>query len=305
MELYYEGTDISDDVDISKCVHRDGSGGKCDLLEIEMENADAWYRWGPKRDDKIIAAMNGYQTGTLYLNAVLPENGKYRIWATSVPGSARRKSWKCYEGMKLGDILNTCAAECGMEGALYGLDTGIEYPFLLRRDESAPAFIARLMEWEGAAFKTVQGRFAGVSISYAQAMEASQSIEISADQAGVNYLRRDDMKLGGITLHTPFAESTAEDTDAPDGQHETYTHYPVRNAVQGGRWARGLLLTRNRRAETLSISSEFNAGLTALARVNIVSAADANGSWLVDEVEHDFIGGKSTAKLLRCIDTIK
>lgn len=305
MRLYYEGTDISDDVDIIRCVHKDVSGGRCDCLEIELENASAWYKWGPKQDDKLIAVRGSYQTGILYLNTIVPQNGRFRILATSTPSAARRKSWNTYDHMRMREILTACAAECGMESVLYGLDGDIEYPFLARRMEGGAAFVNRLMELEGAAFKTVQGRFAGIGIAYAQSIPAQQTIAISAEQPGVTYTRRDDIKLGGIILHTPWTECSAQDTSAPDGNREVYTQYPVLDTVQAGRWARGLLLTKNRRAEELRLSSEFNGGFTAMTRIDVDSETDAAGSWLIDEAVHDLLGGKSTIKMLRCIDTIR
>ena len=96
MELYYQGVDIAYMVDITKCIHHEASGGRCDCLEIEMDHAGAWYSWGPKTDDVIVASMNGYQTGTLYLNTIIPQNGKFRILATSVPSAARRKTCATY-----------------------------------------------------------------------------------------------------------------------------------------------------------------------------------------------------------------
>ena len=70
------------------------------------------------------------------------------------------------------------------------------------------------------------------------------------------------------------------------------------------RWARGFLLHHNRQAEELHLGMEYNAGLTALARIDIKSDTDADGNWIIDEVEHDFIMLKSRAKLYRCITTI-
>ena len=75
--------------------------------------------------------------------------------------------------------------------------------------------------------------------------------------------------------------------------------------MMAGRWARGLLLHHNRRAETLRLQSELNAGLTAMARIDIESATDMDGAWIVDEVEHDMVDSRTTARLLRCLTTIR
>lgn len=305
MQLIYNGTDITDDVDIVKCVHRDVSGGRCDLLEIELENANAWYRWQPQRDDVLIAALNGYDTGAMYLNSVLPEAGRYKILATSIPSAARRRAYASYENIRLGDLLASCAAECGMGSALYGALDDCTYTYLERNNESAPAFISRILGMEGAILKTINGKMVGIGIEYAQDLAATQTIAIQADQTVARYLRREEKKLAGITLCTPYATGTAQDSSASWGLTETHADYPATDNAQAGRWARGLLLSRNRLAEELTLEMEFAPSLTAMGRIDIESTTDAAGEWLVEEAEHDLFAGKSTARLVRCIRTIE
>jgi phage protein D len=305
MQLIYEGTDITEYCDVVKCVHRDVSGGRSDSLELELENAETWYRWAPQRDDRIEVQMDGYSTGALYLSTILPEKGRYRIWATSLPSAARRKAYAAYKGMQLSDIVAACAAECGMGSALYGLDKGIAYPYMLRHRESAAAFLSRILQWEGAPLKALDGRLIAIDIRYAQGLDAAQTIEIDADTEGIRHIRRDDARLASIAIKTPYAYGRAEDAEASYGQHEIYTEYPATDAAQAARWAGGLLLFRNREAEELTLDMEYNPGLTASARIDIQSTTDAAGKWLIDEAEHDFYEKRSRARLVRCIETIR
>ena len=174
MRLYYEGTDITDDVRIAGAVHRDAAGGRCDALELTLERADDWYRWGPQRDDEIRIVHDGYDTGRLYLNTVLPENNKYRILATGMKSAARRQASAAYANATLSTLLGVCAAECGMEAELYGFDGELDYPFVLRQNEGCAAFLQRLMRWEGGVLKTFDGRFVGISCAYAQSLHAAR-----------------------------------------------------------------------------------------------------------------------------------
>lgn len=305
MQLFYEGTNITNSVDVVKCIQRDVSGGRCDSLEIVLENAAAWYRWQPQRDDTIEVQKNGYSTGKMYLNTILPENGKYRIIATSLPSGTQRKVYATYENATLWDILSACAAECGLEGALFGVDRNILYPYLMRMKESAPAFLNRLLSYEGAVLKTLNGKLTAIGIEYAQGLNAAQVIEITPDQQGVRHQKRDDIRLASFAIKTPYANGSAADSSAANGQHQVYTEeYPALDNAQAGRWARGLLLNHNRSAEELTLNTEFNPGFTAMARVDLTGPTETAGKWLVNEVEHDLFNGKSKATLLRCIDTI-
>ncbi len=114
MQLFYEDTDITDYVDVKSCIHRDVSGGRADGLEMVLEHAEKWFAWKPQRDDRIVVAHNGYTTGTLYLSMILPEDGKYRLTAASMPSHAKRKVWRCYEDTTIQGMMRACAAECGI-----------------------------------------------------------------------------------------------------------------------------------------------------------------------------------------------
>lgn len=305
MRLYYEGTDITDDVRIAGAVHRDAAGGRCDALELTLERADDWYRWGPQRDDEIRIVHDGYDTGRLYLNTVLPENNKYRILATGMKSAARRQASAAYANATLSTLLGVCAAECGMEAELYGFDGELDYPFVLRQNEGCAAFLHRLMRWEGGVLKTFDGRFVGISCAYAQSLHAAQTLKISAQQAGFAYRRREDAEYCGLKIVTPYAEAAAIDADAAGDNAPVINHLPPLSAAQAGRWARGLLLTHNRQAEEASLQSAFNRGLTAMARVDVESSTPAAGEWLVEEVTHDFVRKSSAARMLRCRNGIR
>lgn len=111
MRLYYEGVDITDDINIVSAVHRDISGGRCDCLDIALDHAQAWYRWKPQINDSIMMTHNGYFTGMLFLDTIAPpENGRYRILATSIKRSARKKQWYCYKNSTIKEIFELCAA---------------------------------------------------------------------------------------------------------------------------------------------------------------------------------------------------
>ena len=304
MHLFYEGTDVTRYVDIVKCIHRDVAGGRCDNVEIEMENAGAWFRWKPQCDDKIQVQMDDYHTGTMFLSSILPQNGRFRVIASSLPSAARKSiRYATYSGMRIADIMESCAGECEMRSALYGIDEDVAYPFLTRNKESAPAFLSRILRWEGAVLKVYDGRLIGISVRYAQSLSASQTLSIKANQQGVEYVKRDDAKWAGVSIKTPYATGFADDKSAPYGRTERLSdELPAMDNAQASRWAQGILLCQNRQAEELFISMEFNPNLSAMTRIDVLSETDMFGQWLIEEAEHDLFKRQSRIKLLRCID---
>lgn len=301
MRLTYQETDITPFVDIARCVYKDVSKGRSDSLDIELDHAATWHRWGPKIDDEINVVHGNLETGTMYLNTILPENGRYRIVATSLPSVARRKAWKSYHGMTLEEIMRACAAECRMDYRLYGLEGRVVYPYLERRDESPAAFLDRLMGLEGGVLKVINGRLCGISIEWAQNQTSATSISLAADQVGVQHIKQDGIKLAGLTVRTPWGEATAQDAKVHGELRQVVTDVPALDVVQAGRWARGLLLQHNRKTESICLQTQLDAGMTAMTRLDVLSATEMNGEWLVDESTHDLLNKKSRTTLLRCV----
>lgn len=306
MRIYYEGVDITehDRVQVRSCTTRDTCGGRCDSLEIEFENSAAWYGWKPQEDDKIIVTNGSYNTGIMYLNTILPEEGRYRILATSLPCNARKKQYRSFIGKTIEEIMHACGVVTGMDFAVYGIDGKTVIPYIQQEYESSPAFLNRLLTWEGAKLKCVNGRYTAIGILFAQSREAHQTIEITPQQSGTQY-KRCGVRTRSIAIKTPYCGATATDIDVSSAYEQITLGLPARNDIQAGRWARGLLLDKNRQCESLTIESEFNPGLEAMTRIDVEGGTDADGQWLIEDVEHDLFNLSSKAKLYRCISTIQ
>lgn len=305
MEIYYQGTDITGFVLVRKCIAEDASDGRCDSLELEFENAASWYDWGPKEDDEISVYHDGYDTGIMYLNTILPENGKFRILATSLPCKAREKTYRSFYKKSIEDIMYSCAMTSGMGYQIYGIDSKAVIPYIQQENESCAAFLSRLLKWEGACLKCVNGRYVAIGINWAQEQAVNQTIEITAKQPGINHAKN-GMQIKELRLETPYGSARAEDL-AVGSKHNAMTicNIPAHSNIQAGRYARGLLLHINRKCESLDIQSEFNPGFGAMTRINIEGSTDAIGEWIIEKAVHDFKNMTSTAKMRRCIRTIQ
>ena len=303
VKLIYQGTDITDNVDIIECVHNDVSGTECDCLNIKVDHADKWFRWGPQKNDTLQVQRSGYDSGTLYLNTITPEDGAYRILATSakcVPFPEKQKSFK---KETLSSIMATCAGECSMGAKQSGISGGIMYQYLLREYLNAPAFLERLINREGGTLKTLSGAYVAIGIEYAQGMTPMHEMELDDDQMDSTYIDRRDLRWGSLKISTPYGNGMASDS-AADGPTIELCDIPVDDAAQAKRWARGILLNHNRQSEMLKIEMDFNPGYTAMVRINVKSRTDAKGEWIIDRAKQDLLNGRTAARMLRCINTV-
>lgn len=304
MEIYYQGYDITGMVTVNTCKVRDTCGDRCDGLEVEFTNAAGWYRWGPKEDDQIVVSHNGYDTGIQYVHTVLPEGDNFRIYAASLPGTARKKEYRSFTSRTLEEIVSMCAAQSQMGYQFFGIEKETVIPYIQQDNESAAAFLNKLLSNEGAVLKVVNGKFTAIDILYAQGRAAKQCIEIQDNQEGVSY-KKSSSDYKRLKIKTPYAVAEAEDTETGGSREWNLNFLPARNDVQAGRWARGRLLCENRKRETLDIQADFNAGMSALVRVDVTGDTDASGEWLVEDVRHDFVNGKTAVKLHRCVWSVQ
>ena len=301
--LIYEGVDITEDVDIIECVCRDVSGGEADCLNLKVDHADKWFRWGPQKNDKIRVKRSGYDTKTLYLNTIVPEDGAYRIYATASKSAPFPPRWQAFEKKTLSAILGMCAGECGMGAKLFGINGSLIYEYLLRDNMSAPAFMERLANREGAVLKALDGNYTAIGVQYAQGLPPMHEMELDDDQLDSEYIDRRDLRWASVQIKTPFGSGTAKDSGA-QGQGRTITDITVDSDAMAYRWAKGILLTHNRMSESLQIEMDFNPGYTAMVRIDVKSKTDAKGQWIIHEATQNLLDGRTKAKMLRCVTSI-
>lgn len=305
INIIYENADISQMVQVRSCIVRDTAGSKCDSISLELENAAGLERWGLNSDDRITVGRNGYDSGVMYVNTVQAEEGKYRIYATSLPCKARQKGYDSFNGKTIEEIMQYCAMYSGMEYALFGIDGGIVIPYIERRYEGYAAFLSRFLSLEGAVLKCVNGKYTAIGIEYAQDIPVRHTMAVNADQKGLQY-SRNGMTYSGLTIRNAYVDVSATDTAVPDDHiWITKSTVPVTDPVTAGRWARNLLRKCNRDSEFVFLHCKYNPGLTAMVRVDINGVMESAGEWLVEDVEHDLKELTTTVMLRRCIRTIK
>ena len=157
---------------------------------------------------------------------------------------------------------------------------------------------------EGAVLKCYNGTFTMIGIETAQQIEAGQVIEQDDALVGFEYTKDDTKRVRKLTVITPYGHYTAEDRGAEGNTEIIRSDVPAVNKEQAMRWARGLLLSHNRKAETLIVSGAINSGQSAMVRIDVTGENDVSGEWIADEVVHDLIRQTTAVTLLRCIDTV-
>lgn len=305
MRIIYEGVDITSDVDVAQAVYTDASGERMDGLRVAFEHAAVWYRWKPQEGERIeIKGDNGFSTGELYLHAIEPEDGRFMITAYSAKNAGRDRRWQSFENATLKTLVDACAAECGMSGAVYGINENLTYPYIIRNNETPLHFLRRIAILEGAALKCVNGKLAVIGIEYAQNLQNRRQMYLSAREQRPRYKSFAGKKLAGAIFVCTNGQAVAYDTSVTGGRAFINADNGACDTEQAKRWAKGWLLTHNRQCERMTICTSMDGSLTALTPIEISGDDPLAGNWLVDEVTHDLKRKTTEVSLVRSVTTI-
>lgn len=302
MEIYYRDVDITNLVQPRECLISDYATDRADSINLLFDNSDMWFAWRSESDDWISVTDSGYDSGKMYVNDIIPENGKYRIIATSLSCKARNKGYKSYLNMTLNEILNQCSMESGMEYETYGVEN-VLIPYAEKDNECNASFLKNLLKSEGVFLKIYGGRYIAIDVRWAQNRDPVQTIEILDHNPGYRYTRSGKV-YQSLVISSPYANGIASDISVVNGIN-LYENMYVRDNVQANRFAVSKLLLMNRESETLHLNMDFNHQMTAALRIDVSGNTDAEGKWLIDHVQHDLLEMKTTAMMHRCIYTIE
>lgn len=297
MTLIYEGTDMTPYAEIAECTYTD-SAGRCDTLHIALENAEKWDRWKPMVDDKLEMIHGSINSGTMYVQNIVPADGTFVLECASLPSSAKRKAWASYENMTMAAIAARCAGECGMAWMLYGVDGRYRYPYMIRGNTGPIGFLQELAEREGALVKSCNGKVSVISIAEAAKRDPVCRLELSAGQSGITHEKKDGDAWRQLTVVSGLVQATATDPERENGK-SMRVNAPAGDTAIAGRWARNLLNAHNRNLETLSMQCALDERMRALACVEVSGGTEMDGSWIVVNAEHDLKDEKSFVKLMR------
>ena len=82
MKLFYNGTDIYNDVSLNYCVHEMYAEKQADTLVLRFNDTKGiWSKWNPADGDVLRFTEGASDTGKMFLHSMKPENGLFTIRA--------------------------------------------------------------------------------------------------------------------------------------------------------------------------------------------------------------------------------
>lgn len=296
MNLYYNGTDIYNDVSVNYCVHEMFAEKQADTLVIRFNDTKGiWSKWNPADGDVIRFTEGASDTGKMFIHSMKPENGLFTIRAMSMPKSGTTKKSKSWEGVRFLQLANEIAGNHGLTFENYGCEDQV-YPYLKQENETDFALFSRLCTLEGCQMLIYDGKLLAYKEQYIESQTPAGTLEV--DENG-NFTYNDDrvscygsceISSGSYSgkFEAPGATNTA--VLRPDKA------IPVTSNAEAARFAKGLLRNANKYGHTGQFSKALLTGYAAasLLKLSTKKASAWDGTVFVYKVRHDFVGNKST-----------
>lgn len=303
MILTYNGVDIYPDISLQYCVHETHAERQADSLTLRFNDPKGvWSKWAPTLGDTVAFEDDTSRTGAMYIHQLSPENGLYTIRALSLPVSGKIKRSKSWEAVRFFQLGAEIAARHGLSFKQYGC-TDQAYPYMAQTNETDFQFFARLCILEGCQMIIYDGSLIAYSEAHIESEEPSGALSIGSD--GVyQYADASDRCYGTAEIVSGRFSGKYKDSRYP-ADRILRPAEPVRcnSDAEAGRFARGLLRSVNKYAQTGRFSKDLLLGYAAASTVAITtSKAEAwDGTAFITRARHDYVKNKSVLYFRRVI----
>lgn len=296
MKLFYNGTDIYNDVSVNYCVHEMHAERQADTLVIRFNDVKGiWSKWNPADGDELRFTEGASDTGKMFIHSMKPENGLFTIRAMSMPKSGATKKSKSWEGVRFLQLANEIAGNHGLTFQNYGCTDQL-YPYLRQENETDFALFSRLCTLEGCQMLIYDGRLLAYNEQYIEGQTPAGSLEVDI---GGNFCYQDNRaaRYGSCEVSSGIYSGRFK---APDAKNTTVLRpdrpIPVTSNAEAARFAKGLLRNANKYGHTGQFSRSLLTGYAAasLLQLKTTKASAWDGTVFLYKVRHDYVGNKST-----------
>ena len=296
MNLYYNGTDIYNDVSVNYCVHEMHAEKQADTLVIRFNDTKGvWSKWNPAAGDVIRLKEGASDTGKMFIHSMKPENGFFTIRAMAMPQSGTTRRSKSWQGVRFLQVANEIAKNHGLTFQNYGCTDQV-YSYLKQDNETDFAFFSRLCMLEGCQMLIFDGKLLAYREQYIEKQSPAGTLEV--DENGKFSYHDNRAACYGSCVVTGGKYSGK--FTAPGAANKAVLRpdkaIPVNSNAEAARFAKGLLRNANKYGHTGQFTKSLLTGYAAasLLRLKTAKASAWDGTVFVYKVRHDYVGNKST-----------
>ena len=285
MEVIYKGTDITENIDVTKAEYDTSLGGRADTLMLGIRNTnDETKGWGFAEGDEVQIKEDSIDSGVLKVYRVEYDGDSAVVYAASIlrPREKKYKEWKKI-GFKA--LAKELAKNLGYKIEFYGVEDYV-YNEVTQPYTDDLAFLAERCKLEGCALIAYKGTIRIIFEDWLESQKASSNrMEAGGDGARTNdhaYIKKctvtdKDRKISGV------CEEDGE------GEMARFFWFPFSSQGEARRFAKNILHAENRKQKTGVIYSDGIQKEIAAGTLLAVDCGDwTNKKAVITRVRYDF-----------------
>ncbi len=298
-QIFYEGKDITADVEVSDLVITDSCGDQADAIDVKLANSEnQWSDWNPQKQDSLSIVNSGYRSGTMWIDRVRQEIGLIHLGAVSIPPSGKTKRMRAWENTTLITIAAQLAAAYGLSARFIHVPA-YTYARVDQLGRGDFGFLQERAVLEGCSIKVQDGKLFVFSDSDMEAQTPVKRIAAADMLEEPRFSNSSGSTYSGCTVAWQSFGGTFTDADMT-GPELSISTYPVSSSGEAQRFAKNLLRSYNKKGETGEIAVVLDTTITAGNVVSITGMGLSDGNYFIDTAQHSFAEEISRLTMHRC-----
>ncbi len=296
LKIFYNETDITDDISINSCIHDMYACSRADTLTLKFNDINkVWDSWKPENEDIISIVCGVAKSGAMYIDSVVPENGLMTLRASSIPPTAKDVKNKSWENVRLLQLAKEIADRHGLGFESYGVEDRI-YSYVRQDNKPDFEFLQQRCELESLAFLVYDKKLILYSEEYLENQEPVKTVTIDSDK-DFTYTDNAQKGYGKITVKNGDLTGNYTSSNKLSKSKELIISTYMSGQDEANRFAKGILRQENKNLATGifkdAIMREFSAG--SIMGIETTGAKSWNGNAFISHIRQDYV--KSTSKV--------
>lgn len=294
LKVLYNGTDITDAIDINSCIHNMYACSKADTLDLIFNDTNkVWDGWKPGKEEIIEVICGIAKTGKMFIDTVKPENGSMTLKASSIPPTAKKKNNKSWEDVYTLQLAKEIADRHDLGFESYGVKDYL-YSYVRQENESDFEFLQKRCDLESLAFVVYDQKLILYSEKYLEEQEAVEDIELGCD---ANFYYTDNALKGYGAMKVKNGNLTGLyiSKNGLSNMGEEIIQTYIGTQEEANRFAKGLLRQFNKNLAVGvwkdSIRRELSAG--SVFNLKTTGASSWDGKVFVSQIRQNYVNATS------------
>lgn len=294
LKVFYNGTDITDDISINSCIHDMYACSTADTLTLKFNDINkVWDGWKPQNEDLISITCGVAKSGAMYIDSVIPEKGLMTLRATSIPPTAKTINNKSWENVRLLQLAKEIADRHGLGFKSYGVTDRL-YSYVRQENKPDFEFLQQRCELESLAFLVYDKKLILYSEEYLEKQTPVKTIKVDTDK---NFTYTDNAQKGfrKITIKNGDLTGTATSSNGLSKAKEIVISTYISGQDEANRFAKGILRQENKNLKTGifkdAIMRDFSAG--SIMNIETPGTKSWNGKAFISHIRQDYVNSIS------------